>query len=169
MTDFQQARELYNLAFGEDKPFDDLLFADFFEYCHTLFEGDRLVSMLFLLPCELCFEDKILPVQYIYAAATQPDQRGKGHMGRLLDQIKRQESIFLLRPATDKLVDYYKRQGFTPFNAEARLSGVPFVRVEDRLCRLAEGGDNSGERFIMMCSGIDSSQLENLGCAFTML
>ena len=77
-------------------------------------EGEKVVSMLFVVPLEMVCEK----VAYIYAVATHPDYRGRGIASRLLgealDMIRRSGvyDLAALIPSSTESKRLYKRLGF---------------------------------------------------------
>ena len=70
-------REIYRESFGLDPRFEDRLFKAPIE---TLKVGDKPVSQLFLLPCNIVKNGKPYKAPYIYADCTKKDSRKKGSM-----------------------------------------------------------------------------------------
>ena len=88
--------------------------------CLVAEEDGVPVSMVFLLPCELCDGENRWPVQYIYAAATLEAYRGRGIFAGLLETAleigkARGQAGSFLRPAEPGLAAYYGRFGYEPF------------------------------------------------------
>ncbi len=76
-------------------------------------DGGGLAAMLFLLPVSL----EGMRGRYIYAVATHPDFRGRGHAGTMLEFAQRLtegrgEDFTCLHPASDSLYGFYRRFGF---------------------------------------------------------
>ncbi len=168
MSKKDEARALYNAAFGVSEGFDDALFDGCFDYCHTLLVGNKVVSMLFALPCEIVFEDKRVPARYIYAAATDIDYRGKGLMGKLLERVKNEGEALILRPAEPSLIGFYEKYGFKGFKAVADKNNLPYVAVDAYIDNMAEGGEIDSSEFTMMCYGIDQKAIDGLSFAYSM-
>lgn len=122
-------RDIYRQAFHDpDTVFEDLLFDTCGNYCQTLKAGGRVVSMLFALPCDITFENRTEDGIYIYAAATLKEYRGKGYMNRLLENVKSTtQSLIFLRPATEPLIGFYKKAGFTEIKTKNSTKEYPFV------------------------------------------
>ena len=142
---------LWQEAFGDTRE-EIACFFETFNYVNTAFvlcEDDRICSMLFLLPTAVQDGEYRFAAGYIYAGATHADARGKGHYRRLLAFVAdtaRQEgtAALLLRPATDKLADSYRRMGFTvPLygNSSPRRGTLP-----ERLLSASEYGACRRER-----------------------
>ncbi len=77
----------------------------------------RPVAMLHMLDASITEDSEIVPVQYIYAAATRPDYQGKGIMSALLEFSKRfaeanGQRYQILVPGERSLFKYYEARGF---------------------------------------------------------
>lgn len=80
----------------------------------------RAVSMAFLLPAELVTEEGMLPLRYVFAAATLPVFQGRGYFGALLrraHELVKADGVqaTFLRPAEPGLAVYYERFGYRPY------------------------------------------------------
>lgn len=111
---------LWQIAFPEDDIDDVQEFFTHFLTPDTAFvmrDGERLVSMAFLLPASLEHADRRYSVGYIYAGATHPFYRGLGCYRRLLEHIQtvaaqRGVTALFLRPADEALANSYRRMGY---------------------------------------------------------
>ncbi len=120
-SDRADIKHLWHLSFEEDSEQDIDLFLNTFDVSKTAFvlcENDRVCSMLFLLPVTVEADAARYAAGYIYAGATHPSARGKGHYRHLLTFVAETAkqagmSALVLRPATDALFDSYRRMGFT--------------------------------------------------------
>lgn len=80
-------------------------------------EGETAVTMLMLLPAHVTFCNTTLPVRYLYAGCTHPNQRGKGYYRQLMRAAESEvremgEYAIYLHPADETLVDTYCRMGY---------------------------------------------------------
>lgn len=154
-TDVPALLSLWQAAFPEDTPAQITAFLSSVELaseCLVAEENGAVVSMVFMLPASLQ-ADTLLPLQYIYAAATLPSHRGRGLFGDLLKQalkLAREQGIVasFLHPAQPSLCDYYARFGYRPFFycetlcGEAKtadlavrpVSGAEYARLRERWC-----------------------------------
>lgn len=116
-------KQIWLQSFPED---DEAAAATFFsslfrpEECLVHVEDGTPVSMVFMLPARLCVQEKQLPIQYIYAAATHPHWRGWGIFASLLRQAhkvaaERGQIASFLRPGEESLIGYYARFGYEPW------------------------------------------------------
>lgn len=101
---------LWSEAFGDSR--EDIVFfcknvkdAE----CIAYFKDDVAVSMLYLIKCKLAGKES----HYVYAASTFKKYRQNGYMGKLLEYSLDKCGDVCLIPADEKLVDYYKKRGFT--------------------------------------------------------
>lgn len=109
VEDYSLIIPLWQEAFGDTE--EDI---EFFcntckhKVCYAYFEGEKPVSMLFLVDCKC----KNNTAGYVYAACTLKSYRGKGLMKTLLDYCKIScRGNLCLIPADEGLIEYYKKQG----------------------------------------------------------
>ena len=123
---FEAAKRLYLEAFpGEEQAFADALFAlGFPRYLEGLGERGALYSMLFALPYPIMTAQGPIEARYLYAVATDKEQRGKGYAKQLLQQVAAEGTPVFLRPMSPSLFDFYKAAGFTPFSPYREISGA---------------------------------------------
>lgn len=122
-TDYAQHKALYLTCFPEDSDADaEFLFRAVLSKaeCVSEYDGNRLVSMLFLMENDLCIGRKTLPFYYLYAACTAPAYRGRGIMGSLLKKaqelaIQKKRGGIFLKPANRSLFAFYAGSDFRPF------------------------------------------------------
>ncbi len=112
------------------------------EHCLIVEQDGLPVSMLFLLPCDIQVQGRFEPSCYIYACATLPTHRGKGHMSDLLrfafDEAVRQNYFaLLLIPDGNELITFYEKSGFQCFfrqfkfhSTQLKESEIPYTRYE---------------------------------------
>lgn len=118
-NDLPQILELWNAIFDEDDNFTKWYFDNIFkpEYTIAVFEDDKLISMLQMLPYEIKDFGK---VSYIFGACTYPEHRGKGLMAQLIafsEKLDREADVTasILIPQEKSLFDFYKRFGYEPY------------------------------------------------------
>ena len=114
-----KVKELWQLCFHDDERFVNLLFDNLYRDENTVcFEkGGEVTTALQMLPYRMSFGETSLDVSYISGAATRPEYRNRGLMGRLLKEsfeIMRSRNIPLsaLIPAESWLYDYYASKGY---------------------------------------------------------
>ena len=159
-------RKIYREAFcDEDTRFEDCLFDTCYDYCKTLQVNGETVSMLFALPCSIIFNKRQTAAIYVYAAATDKRFQGKGYMTQLLEKLKNKtDSLIFLRPANEKLITFYSRMDFIPFETENRKKSIPFVTPEAGYKKLIEKSkipDDKGD-FTLMYWNKEDISLEKL-------
>lgn len=111
--DIKQIAKIWIEAFGDS--FEDVkFFADNLKNgkCIGYFIDDELVSMLYLIDCNL--EEKTN--HYVYAACTLKKYRGRGYMKSLIDYVKDKYNQVCLIPANEGLIEYYKSVGLDNFS-----------------------------------------------------
>ena len=119
----RQLRELWQACFHEPaRPVNFYLRALYSpENCLVYSYGDRLASMVHLLPCRVQLADgETAEAHYIYAAATFPEFRGRGFVSSLLAcaamrGMERGQSYSAVLPAHDGLIPLYEKAGYRPY------------------------------------------------------
>ena len=139
-----KVKELWQLCFHDDERFVNLLFDNLYRDENTVcFEkGGEVTTALQMLPYRMSFGETSLDVSYISGAATRPEYRNRGLMGRLLKEsfeIMRSRNIPLsaLIPAESWLYDYYASKGYASvffrqelnFSSAHRFYGDGYHRV----------------------------------------
>lgn len=153
----KQIKELWQLCFHDDERFVNLLFDRLYrdENARCFEERGVVTSALQMLPYRMTYGESVLPVSYISGAATRPEYRNRGLMGRLLREsfeVMRSRAIPLsaLIPAEPWLYDYYGTKGYAPvffrgecdYTAAHRFVGARYHRVSpsvDELYRFFDG------------------------------
>lgn len=132
---------------------------DVTEECLVYTVEGRPVSIVFLLPLSLQLGNDPVPVQYIYAAGTDPEYRRRGIFGELLKAAlevarERGQIASCLQPASEKLEQYYANFGYhtffkvyrvqwtrqeleehcakTPAPADAQVTGSCYAKLRNR-------------------------------------
>lgn len=110
---------LWHTVFGDETEYIKLFFSSVYQKSKTFasFDGEKIVSVFYLLDCKLKFNKKKYNGYYLYAAATDPNYRNKGLMSALINEGKdycRKNSIdfISLVPGESWLYSYYNRFGF---------------------------------------------------------
>ena len=117
--DIPQLEEIWHISFGDSKEYIDMFMEHQFKEALTVVyeEDGKVLSMFFLFRCDFSIRGKNHPSFYLYAAATLPQYRGKGIMGKMLEFSKsyaaeKNFDFIILSPAEKSLYDYYGRFGF---------------------------------------------------------
>ena len=112
--------EIWSQAFADSKSYIDFFMKKRFSSCVSLVNEtqERISSALYLLPGELMIEGNAHKAVYLYAAATIPEDRGKGYMSALLKQAEqtaaeRGAEFIALVPGDEKLFDFYSKRGYS--------------------------------------------------------
>lgn len=114
----EQALALYKKVFNEDSDAFAKVFTDkyFDDCCRYILRDGKMLSMLYLIGCNVKCDGESYPAAYLYAAATDPEFRGQGLMGQLIKEAKeeceKEGKVLITKPATPDLFGYYGRFGF---------------------------------------------------------
>ncbi len=165
MTD---EKRIYLDAFGDEDGFAENLFNLFGDIIERQTKDGKTVSVLFPLPCVLKTLDLKVPSKYIFAAATDKNFRGQGHMSALINRICSEDDCFyFLRPAKPQLVDFYKKLGFKEIKCIGG-SGLPYIEVCDKHRLLAENLKDKGT-FTLMYRYPKPACFDNIYFEYSML
>lgn len=118
--DTNALKKIWQISFGDSAAYIDYFFSKLMQPENTLVyceSNHTPAAMLFLLPAELVLQGQSLPVQYIYAACTLPECRGRGYMKQLIDAasaLGKSRGIYqtILVPAEESLFAYYEKNGY---------------------------------------------------------
>ena len=139
MSDREQIISLWIEGFGDKRAdvelFLDTVFDEKNYFC--IKENGKILSQTFLVPVKLSSKGKDFEGYYFCCAATRKDERGKGHMGRLLEEVKktaaeRGADFVALIPASGSLFNFYSRFGFEEFFycADEKISAKALENAE---------------------------------------
>lgn len=123
---------LWKEAFGDEDGYIELFFETVYKENITVFaefDCGKAVSALYLMRSYIKSESRVLDGYYLYAAATLKAYRGKGLMGKLINEAKayvsdKGKDFISLVPGEESLCAYYNRFGFEPL----------MYRCKDTLC-----------------------------------
>ncbi len=115
-SDIPEIRRLWDIAFGNEKDFNEYYFKNIFDASKTLIckiDG-KFAAMTQMLEYTIHGFGNI---SYIYGAATMPEFRGRGVMTALLNESfktdkKNNKAGSALIPANSGLFDFYARFGY---------------------------------------------------------
>lgn len=117
--DIPQLKGIWHISFGDSEEYIDMFMEQQIKNSQTVVyeEDNKIFSMFFLFRCDFSINGKTHPAFYLYAAATLPQYRGKGIMGKMLEFSKSYAAengfdFIILSPAERSLYDYYGRFGF---------------------------------------------------------
>lgn len=111
--------EIWQDCFQDSDEYIDFFFQNRFPPEHTLIAimQERIVGVAYLLPVTIVTEQEEKPALFGYAIGVLKNVRGSGigtkMLGYILDFCNRQNCIFLLHPANDRLVHFYHRVGLS--------------------------------------------------------
>ena len=113
---------LWKEAFGDEDGYIELFFKTLFNENIRIFaeaSDNKIVSVLYLMRSYIKTEEKIYDGYYLYAAATKLAYRGKGIMGKLINEAKdyvisQGKDFISLVPGEEYLYSYYKKFDFEP-------------------------------------------------------
>lgn len=165
-----QCYDIYNAAFGEDD-FSEELFDSCFDYCKYLIKEEKIVSILFLFPCEILIDDKIYSARYVFAVATHPDYKGNGYMTELINNIKTefQNDVLFLKPSDDSLTAFYSKLGFDSDVAIKSRAGDKRVIIRDKFYNLSKNiSEETNEKYNIMHYYREKINIEEIAFADTM-
>ncbi len=172
MSDLEKCLALYNEVFSDDDngEFATELFENCFEHCRFLKIGETVVSMLFALPCEIVYESSVKKAFYVFAVATKMQERGKGYMSKLINDLKSSTDDFLfLRPASTDLITLYKKLGFKTITAKESENGFPLVKPTGTFSALGEHYKTiTDNTFVAMYYNNKEKLINNLNFAYSM-
>ena len=118
--DSDALKHLWPLCFTNDSPNEiDTFFARIYPICvpFAAFDGDKPISMLYLLPAQVRNSDECVRVWYLYAGGTHPSYRSNGYYRHLMN-VARDWAVasdgvaIYLRPAEQSLFQYYSSLGY---------------------------------------------------------
>ena len=113
---------IWKAAFPNDSDaFVDFYFEKKYRSDNTLllFKDNKIVSCLQMLPYKMTYYKHFINTAYISGAATLPDCQNQGLMQTLLahalgEMKKKGNFLTTLIPQTPRLIDFYKKFGYTP-------------------------------------------------------
>ena len=143
--DVNDILSLWNAVFGDSE--EEIMFfinnAESAE-CLAYYESGRIVSMLFLVDCFINGKKG----KYIYAACTDKNYEGRGYMTEILNHSKKSGYNYLcLIPASDSLVEFYRKRGF---DKECSIDSLSFNQIDEIKEYLFEGY-NLTEPKVLIC------------------
>jgi len=132
-ADIPALKRLWKSTFHDTNSYIDQYFNELFSKIRIVVARDpkgKPISMLSMLPVEWKRGDQRYPGHYIYAAATERRQEGKGIMTELLrfacqSAKERGDSFSCLIPATEPLFAFYQKRGYQPMFYREHLHFLP--------------------------------------------
>jgi len=112
-------KSLWKTVFGDGDEYIDLFFSRLYDPQNALFfeQNGKVVSALHLILTDIFVAGQPRPAYYLCGAATLPEYRGRGLMGKLIGRAKsisreRGVEYIALIPAAAGLFPYYRKHGF---------------------------------------------------------
>ena len=167
LTEKEICYKIYCEAFGADE-FSVELFESCYKYCRFFKVDEQIVSIMFLLPCEIVCKERSYTAKYVFAVSTAKEHRGKGYMSDFINSVD-DDTVFFLKPASDDLIEFYKARGYKTFTAVKSRVGERYVKPCDDFLKLAEKITVfNNEKYIAMYRYKEKLDLDNLCFSYTM-
>lgn len=151
--DIPGLKEIWHISFGDSKEYIDMFMEHQFKGALTVVyeEDSKILSMFFLFRCDFSINEKTHPSFYLYAAATLPQYRGKGIMGKMLEFSKsyaaeKDFDFIILSPAEKSLYDYYGRFGFKACFKSQKI----FLNIKNEKEYAASFSENDFEKMLTL-------------------
>lgn len=186
--------DLWNVVFGDSYEYINNIYKEEYKediLCFAEIEDEKAVSAFYLLRSCLHFDGKNYDGWYLYSAATLPEHRSKGLMGKLIKEaqqfcVSEGYDFISLVPANDGLYTYYDKFGFyeamyyrSSTFRPSYISSSAVVQITDYDMIKYMRSFYKGNMFAfqskaddyaissLLCAGIDFLQLsESACCAF---
>ena len=118
----QDVMNIWRESFPDDSPqFTEMYFRKKYKKQNTLLYliEDKIASCLQMLPYKMTFYNTVCKTSYISGAATLPEYKNQGIMGKLLTASfskmrKRGDDFTTLIPQEPWLIGFYQKYGYTP-------------------------------------------------------
>ncbi len=160
----ERCQQIYHSAFADDDNlFENILFEKCFKYCEYLEKNGRIVAMCFALPCKIGDKE----VKYIFALTTAEEYRSCGYANELLDKLKEKNSLLILRPVNEGLIQFYKNSGFSEFVAKNEPNGCLLTPLYEYFEIAEKYKENSGT-FTAMYYSKEKQNFDNLYFPYSM-
>ncbi len=166
MTKREQCEKLYNIAFGEDREFDTMLFDLFFENVETLEADDIVTAMYFKIPCTLNYNGLKSKAYYIYAVTTHSDFRHQGLMSKLFNQTQTESNVlYFLKPSSEGVIKFYNQAGFKQIVGTRKICDA-VIEVDEKFKSLSALCDKVKNTYPIMIKGVPN--IETLTFEYTL-
>lgn len=117
--DFEHMKAIWRMAFSDSDEFIQTFYDTLYKNGYAIVSRDEgvAVAAAYLLPCQLVVNGRLYSTYYLYAAATHPSHRNKGHMGGILRKaeevaLERGIDFIVVVPSEDVLFNYYGKFGY---------------------------------------------------------
>lgn len=166
MTKRQQCKNLYKIAFGEDKQFDKLLFDLFFDNVEILEKDGIVAAMYFKIPCTVNINGVKKSAYYIYAVTTHSDYRHQGLMSKLFENTQKEpDTLYFLKPSSEEVIAFYNQAGFKQITGTRKKCDA-IIEVNDDFKKLSQLCDKPQKEYPIMIKGI--SDIKTLTFEYTL-
>jgi len=118
-TMLSDLKAIWQECFGDSREYIDMYFSGRFKKgkCLVYIADDVVCAMLVIYDAGVMLGGEYKKLGYIYGVCTRPEYRGRGISGKLLayarDYISKNGGFSVLAPATESLVEFYKKRGFS--------------------------------------------------------
>lgn len=140
-----ELKKLWKICFGDSDKYIDNFFNNAFcaERTMVYLNNGRICGAAYLFPCEICGKR----ASYLYAGGVFPQFRRQGIYEKMMHEWSRwcigNDIIPFLKPADDRLWDYYEKIGFDEF-----IGGEHIVLTEGtEECEISRIGEEEFCRF----------------------
>lgn len=130
-ADIQNIKSLWLEAFGDSLHYIDSFISNIGNpsRCLIIEEDNSILSMTYLLPCQLTTRHGLRNAFYIYAMCSSKKHQGKGHATILLnaayEYAKEKNALaIVLVPASDTLAEFYSFRGYKWFYAKPSFNDL---------------------------------------------
>lgn len=137
-----QLKQIWKKVFADKDGVISYFFDNIYKPQQTLVvrKDEKIVSVLYLLDCEISILNKKYPSFYIYAAATLPEYRKQGHMAELLavSKVKAEQEgrdFISLFPENESLYDFYEKFDYEPIFKTKK------IKIKGTSIRVLKGND----------------------------
>ncbi len=114
--DINELKKLWREVFDSEGIYTELFIKNRYHTCEAvgMFDKEKLISVLYMLPCTLKVKDREYSMSYIFAVGTLKDERGKGYCSQVMNfahEYLKNKGIDCasLVPAEKGLFDFYRR------------------------------------------------------------
>lgn len=136
ITKKEHAVRLWDECFGDSEKFTEFYFNNIYkdEYTYIYVEKNKPICHLQTIPYKIHINGKDFMAHYISGACTTQDERGKGHMTRMLlsvlhDRKDKDDVYSFLIPANDGLFNFYEKNfGYKPFFFQQKTDSLSDIK-----------------------------------------
>lgn len=140
-----QLKKMWQNIFLDEMDYINLFFDNMYkdEYAFIAVEDEKVLGMMFFLPATMVKKDRKIKGRYVYAVATDENQRGRGIMTNLeqyaANIVKNDGVQFLtLVPASESLFNMYEKLGYKTYEYHKNFEYKPKVICDDKDIKVEE-------------------------------